>query len=135
MWLPPLWLPSLSWTVSASGPASPDLAWQRYDDLDLWSTWSRQVQGVDCAERRLRPGLTGQVLGPAGVRVPFRVTEVGEREWTWQVSRVGVVVTMHHVVTSHPGGSATRLTMRGPVPLVLAYAPLARSALGGLVRA
>ncbi len=127
-------LPSITLTLRAAGTASPEVAWERYDNLDLWSTWSPQVQRVQAEHRRLRPGLEGAVVGPVGVRVPFVVTEVGDRSWSWDVRPAGLRLTLHHLVLPHPGGSLTELVVRGPVPVVLGYAPLAQLALGRLVK-
>ena len=129
-----MWLPTMSLTQRAAGAAPVELAWRRYDELALWSTWSPQVQSVEADGERLRAGLTGDVIGPLGVRVPFRVTFVGELEWTWQVQLpVGVRVDLHHAVTATTKGSATLLRATGPVPLVLGYVPLAQVALHRLV--
>lgn len=127
-------LPSLTLTLRAAGHASAEVAWERYDNLDQWSTWSPQVQRVIADERRLRPGLEGEVVGPAGVRVPFVVTEVGDRSWSWDIRPAGLRLTLDHLVLEHPGGSLTELVVRGPAPVVLAYAPLAQLALGRLVK-
>lgn len=127
-------LPSTSLTQRAAGRAPAELAWRRYEELALWSTWSPQVRGVEADGDRLRAGLTGEVIGPPGVRVPFRVTYVGDREWTWQVQLpLGVTVDLHHVVRATTTGSSTVLRTTGPVPLVLGYAPVAQLALHRLV--
>lgn len=128
-------LPSLTVTLRSAGTASAAVAWERYADLDLWSTWSPQVRRVEAPERRLRAGLEGAVVGPLGVRVPFVVTEVGERSWSWDVRPPGLRLTLHHFVLDHPDGSLTELVVRGPAPVVLGYVPLAQLALGRLVTA
>lgn len=129
-----MWLPTTSLTQRAAGAAPAELAWRRYDELALWSTWSPQVQDVEADGERLRAGLTGDVIGPLGVRVPFQVTYVGQWEWTWQVRLpLGVHLDLHHAVTATATGSATLLRTTGPVPLVLGYAPLAQVALHRLV--
>ncbi|MGZ6793671.1 MAG: SRPBCC family protein [Mycobacteriales bacterium] len=130
-----MWLPLTTVTLRAAGDASPERAWERYAGLDLWSTWSPQVRGVEADERRLRTGLSGRVVGPLGVRVPFTVTDVGPRSWTWEVRAAGATLVLHHLVLAHPGGSLTELRVRGPVPLALGYAPAAQLALRRLVRA
>lgn len=130
-----MWLPSATVTLRAAGDAAPELAWERYADLDLWSTWSPQVRAVEAPERRLRTGLAGEVVGPLGVRVPFTVTDVGPRSWTWEVQFLGTTLSLRHLVLAHPRGSLTELGVRGPAPLALGYAAPAQLALHRLVRA
>lgn len=129
-------------TLRTRGDAAPDTAWERYADPALWSSWSPQIQRVDLDAPRLVTGARGTVragvlLPRPRLPVPFTVLEVDEaaRTWAWSV-RVGIV-TLHleHGVVPEPGGCATWLTIRGPAPVVAAYAPLARLALGRLVRA
>lgn len=36
----------LELTIHACGPVPVDTAWQRYDQLDLWPTWSPQLRYV-----------------------------------------------------------------------------------------
>jgi hypothetical protein len=117
------------------------LAWERYADPGLWSTWAPQIQRVETVMDRLVAGGSGTVraglLGWPTLGVPFRVLEVDETamEWSWE-ARLGVLrLRLEHGVTPHPTGSATWLRVRGPLPVVLAYAPVARLALGRLVAA
>jgi len=100
--------------LRAAGPADPDLVWQRYLRPALWSQFSPQIRRVECADPELRAGSRGRVHGPPGLAVDFLVSEVDveARTWAWQV----------------------RVLLSGPAPVVLAYAPLARWALGRLVR-
>ncbi|GAA2158676.1 polyketide cyclase/dehydrase/lipid transport protein [Humibacillus xanthopallidus] len=92
--------------------------------------------GTDPAPRRITPGLRGVVIGPVGVQVPFEVLEVDEAAmtWTWRVRAVLAELTLEHSVTPEGGGCRTDLTIIGPVPLVVGYAPVARFALTRLVR-
>ncbi len=130
-------LPHLTTHLRAEGDASPDVAWERYAELARWPTWSPQITGVEATGPRLAPGLTGTVRGPLGVRVAFVVLAVDEaaRTWSWRASLGPVQVELHHGVEARPGGCATWLRSRGLPPVVLAYAPLARLAIGRLVRA
>jgi hypothetical protein len=125
-------------TVSATGDAAPGLVWSRYENLDLWSTWSPQVQEVIAATRHLAAGLTGLVVGPLGVRLPFEVLTVDAHamEWSWHV-RFGLVhATLDHTVRPSPGGgSTTELVIEAPTYAVLAYRPVAAAALRHLVQA
>ncbi len=97
-------------------------------------TWSPQVHRVESDGKRLHPGLTGRVVGPLGVSARFWVTDVQDREWTWEVSlSAGQGMVLRHVVLEHPRGSQTELHLRGPAPLVVGYAVPARVALHRLV--
>ena len=127
-------------TIGATGTAPPEAAWDRYVHPALWPTWSPQISSVDAADRTLRTGTTGTVHGPLGIAVPFTVLDVDNetRSWSWRVTAAGIVLTLHHGVRlsneKAMGGSATTLVIQGPAPVVLGYAPLARVALGRLVR-
>ncbi len=127
-------------TIGASGPADPEDAWDRYVHPGLWPTWSPQISSVDATDSTLRAGTTGTVHGPLGVGVPFTVLDVNteNRCWSWRVTAAGITLVLHHTVRLSNekalGGSATSLVIDGPAPVVLGYAPLARIALGRLVR-
>src|SRR6478609_8369018 len=94
-------------TITASGGADPAVAWARYEHLDLWSTWSPQIQEVIAATQRISPGLNGLVVGPLGVRVPFEVLTVDAEamEWTWHVRLGPVHATLDHVVRPSPSSA------------------------------
>jgi len=136
----------LSLTVRADGGADPDLVWERYARLDLWSTWSPQIRRVEPDGARLSAGLQGLVHGPAGVAARFVVTAVDEsaRTWSWRVRpalrtlvTLPVALDLEHAVQARAGGSQTALTIAGPLraaPLMAGYAPVARLALQRLVR-
>lgn len=127
-------------TLRARGEAPAALAWERYADPGLWPTWAPQIQGVETTMHRLTPGSTGTVrvglLSRPTLGLPFTVLSVDEpaRQWSWQVRLGPVTLHLEHGVTDRPGGSATWLRVRGPLPILLAYAPVARFALSGLVR-
>ena len=131
----------LELTLDAAGPTPVALAWQRYDDLDLWPTSSPLLRSVitDRAgeTRRLATGLTGEVHGPLGVRAGFEVLslDAAAMRWSWRVRRGPLVVQLEHRVESAPDGTGSRtwLTLRGPTPLILGYAPVAWLALHRLV--
>ncbi len=82
------------------------------------------------------PGLSGTVESVAGIRAAFVVDHVDpdRRAWTWRVRCGPARLLLHHEVRATPNGSCTRLTMRGALPVLVAYAPLARLALRRLVR-
>jgi hypothetical protein len=142
-------------TIHASGPVPPEVAWERYERLDLWPTWSPQLSMVSTepddlddddddddgpgrrcqSHRRLSPGLNGRVHGPAGLWAQFAVLslDVPTMSWSWRVRRGPLAVQLHHQVTGTPEGSRTSLTLRGPGPVILGYVPVAWSALHRLV--
>ncbi len=122
--------------VTARGPATPEQAWERYAVPGLWPTWAPQIRSVDYPLPRVAVGATGRVHGVGGVAVDFTVLEVDEahRTWAWAV-RVGPVrLRLDHGVQGLAGGSVTTLVIDGSAPVVLAYAPVARLALGRLLR-
>lgn len=102
----------------------------------LWSTWSPHIRGVDYPGERLRAATSGRVRGPFELRVAFTVDEVDEaaRTWSWTVHVGRIAVVLRHGVQAVDGGSRTWLRIDGPGPLLAAYAPVARFALGRLVR-
>jgi len=123
-------------TITARGGADPAVAWARYENLELWSTWSPQIQEVIAATPRLSPGLNGLVVGPLGVRVPFEVLAVDAEamEWSWHVRFGPVHARLDHVVRHAPGGCTTELVVDAPAFVVVAYRPVAALALRRLVR-
>jgi hypothetical protein len=123
-------------TLRAEGSASADLVWERYADLSQWSHWSPQVRRVESPDHRIGCGVTGSVVGPLRVRVQFVIDEVNEpdRRWVWRVRRGPVRLRLVHLVEEHAGGCSTTLVVDGPLPVAVAYAPLAKVALARLVR-
>lgn len=128
-------------TLRAKGSAPVALAWERYADPALWATWAPQIQRVDTDLQRLAAGGIGSVraglLRRPTLAIPFEVLAVDEaaREWTWEARLGPIRLWLQHGVTAHPSGSSTWLLVRGPLPVILAYAPVARIALGRLVAA
>ena len=123
-------------TITASGGADPAVAWARYENLELWSTWSPQILEVIAATHRLSPGLNGRGVGPLGVRVPFEVLAVDPEamEWSWHVRLGPVHARLDHVVRHAPGGCTTEVVIDAPAFAVVGYRPLAALALRRLVR-
>ena len=126
-------------TLHAHGVASVTLAWERYADPALWSTWAPQIQRVETTMPRLAAGGTGTVragfLPRPTLGIPFEVLAVDEdaKEWEWE-ARVGPVrLRLEHGVTAHLTGSSTWLRVHGPLPVVLGYVPVAKLALDRLV--
>lgn len=130
-----------SLTLHATGRAPVERAWGRYFDTRLWSSWSPQIRRVQLDDdgdhgQQLRTGLTGRVIGPAGVSVRFEIDAVdaAARTWSWRVHAGPISLRLLHAVRTAEDGSATTLTIRGPAPVVLAYCPVAQLALRQLVR-
>ncbi|HSK26424.1 MAG TPA: SRPBCC family protein [Jiangellales bacterium] len=129
-------------TLEARGDASPDTVWERYAEPARWPGWSPQIRRVELDGRRdrLAPGLTGAVHSYGPVPVRFTVSAVDEdaRTWSWTVSVGPVHLALDHSVAPDDRvdgrGTLTTLAAHGPWPVLLAYAPLARLALGRLVR-
>ena len=124
-------------TITAGGDADPAEAWSRYENLDLWSTWSPQISEVIAPTRRITSGLSGLVVGPLGIRVPFEVLAVDAEAmvWSWHVRLGPVDATLDHVVRPAAGGCATELVIDAPAFAVIGYRPVAVLALRRLVRA
>ncbi|MGY1634467.1 SRPBCC family protein [Geodermatophilus sp. SYSU D01186] len=124
-------------TLHATGPGAPADVWERYAVPARWPEWAPQITGVEVPVARLATGARGRVRGPLGLALPFVVDSVDEvtRRWSWTVSVGPARLRLLHWVAEGPdGGSTTGLRIDGPAPLVLGYAPLARLAIGRLVR-
>ena len=123
-------------TVAAAGAAPAELAWERYAQVACWSEWSPQIRSVTCSSPRIRTGSTGRVHAVLGVGVDFVVDSVDEagRIWVWSVRKGPLTLHLTHRVVREGDGCRTTLEMAGPLPVLLGYAPLARVALGRLVR-
>lgn len=127
-------------TVSASGPADPDVVWDRYTRPARWHEWSPQIQSVEYPDDTLGRGGRGTVHGPCGVAVQFEILVIDseKRCWSWRVRVAGITLDLVHTVHPVPDaghtGTTTSLEINGPVPIVLGYLPIARIALGRLVR-
>ena len=127
---------SIAVPLRVTGPATAEQAWQRYEFLPEWSRWAPQITGVRADSDRLAAGLTGEVLGPFGVAVPFEVLQMdpARMRWSWRVRFGPLAFVLDHDIAPLPDGCATTLCIHGFAPAVLTYAPLARVALAGLVR-
>ena len=126
-------MPSL--TLRATGPAPATDVWEAYADPQRWSQWAPHIRRVE-AVGRLRPGLAGQVFSMVPPPVNFEVTDVDAkgRRWSWQTVFGPIRMSFDHGVDVRGEGSGTWLTMHGPIPLLVLYAPVARLALHRLVR-
>lgn len=123
-------------SIGATGPADPDVVWNRYLRPENWREWSPQISSVRYPGSEISDGGRGRVNGLCGIGLAFEVLYVDteNRCWTWRVKPVGVDVVMTHAVLATDGGTRTTLEIDGPLPIILGYAPIARIALGRLVR-
>jgi hypothetical protein len=131
-------LPATRLSISATGQAPASLVWERYAKPALWSSWSPQISRVECADEVIRVSTTGVVHTILGVRVPFRVTAVDYDAMTWSwIAKLplGVTLRLRHTVEARTDGTWTGLDAIGFLPIVVGYLPLARLALGRLVKA
>ena len=123
-------------SIGATGPADPQVVWDRYVHPDRWSEWSPQITAVNYPADEISDGGRGTVNGPCGIGLDFEILHVDSenRCWTWRVKPVGVELVMTHAVLAQDGGTRTTLEIHGPLPIIVGYAPIARIALGRLVR-
>jgi hypothetical protein len=122
-------------TLRARGPADVATAWERYAQFGKWPSWSPQISSVDASAERIAAGVTGTVAGPMWAAADFEIDAVDEdaRTWSWTVRRKPLTVRLEHGVEHDNGGSSTWLTIDGPMPFVVPYAPIAQAALRRLV--
>lgn len=129
--------PAVRRHVVIRGPRAAGDVWDRYVRPQRWPQWSPQIRSVDYPAETLGPHTFGVVHGPAGVRARFHVTAVDAtgpvRSWSWTVSVAGLQLDLRHTVEADATGTRTTLTVEGFAPAVLAYLPVARSALRRLV--
>lgn len=123
-------------TVAATGPAAPEDVWDRYRYPARWPEWAPQIRSVDYPDQQISSGVRGTVRGPLGFGVEFEILDVDEvqRTWSWRVIVVGITLTLQHAVGADKRGTRTELSIDGSAPIVLGYIPIARIALGRLVR-
>ena len=120
--------------LEARGPAPVDQAWRRYAEIPLWSTWAPQISG--CRPAAINwPSRGGTVYVSACCPSRSRVTDARAeaRTWSWLVRIGPVELNLRHAVEADGAGSRTTLDIEGPAVVVIAYAPVARFALGRLV--
>lgn len=117
--------------IRQRGPAGKYAMWARYEDPQRWPEWAPHLRAVR-AEGALRSGLSGEVVGILGVRARFVVLDVDARamRWSWRAQLGPAGLEVEHRVDE----GLADLELRGPAPVVLCYAPIARLALRRLVR-
>ena len=135
------WVVGARLRVAATGSRAPEEAWDLFTRPAAWPTWAPQIRQVDYPHPTIRPATTGRVTGVGGVVAVFQIGTVDEeaRRWTWRVRSGPVRFAFEHGVDPEgpaegtSGGSTAWIVARGPGPLVLGYAPVARWSLGRLV--
>ena len=73
-----------------------EAAWGLLTDTRAWVRWGPSVRAVDCARAHIAPGTRGRVQTAPGVWLPFEVTRLTARDWSWRVG--GVPATSHRVI-------------------------------------
>lgn len=98
-------------SIEVEAPA--ETVWGLISDFARWPEWGPTVSGVESESTSVGPGITGSVVTPPGIRLPFLITEfvAGER-WSWDVA--GVEATGHVVI---PAGEH-RCRVEFSVPVV-----------------
>lgn len=121
--------------IQATGPLPVEHAWARYTEPRRWSVWAPQIHEVDYPHTVIRPGTSGRVTGPAGVVAVFRIDAVDHeaRTWAWSVRSGPLRLGFEHGVDAAAEGSTAWARVHALWPVVIAYAPVARWALGRLV--
>lgn len=115
--------------IRCRGPASKYLVWARVRNLDRWGEWVGPLRPRP-AEAPLHPGLEGELVA-LGLSIRFEVLEVEPElgRFIWALGSGAVRVRIEHEIAEGLAGAI----VSGSAPLVLAAAPLARSALARLV--
>ncbi|RNE48493.1 SRPBCC family protein [Corynebacterium alimapuense] len=127
--------------VEVSGPASPDLAWERYFYPAQWSRWAPHISGVTSSTSTLQPGTHGTVTALGIIRAHFEVVSVNapSLSWSWTVQLGFSKLVLDHYLSSQPhdhadSGTLARIELAGPWLVLVAYRPLMRMAMGRLLR-
>ncbi|WP_231295160.1 SRPBCC family protein [Corynebacterium efficiens] len=124
-------------TVTATGAATPELAWRRSYYLQRWTAWAPHLTGVDADTPTLAAGTRGRVEILRIATARFRILRVNPqaRTWTWRV-RVGPLnLLLDHGLDELPTGTRAWVRIRGPWLILALYRPLMWWALRRLVSA
>lgn len=123
--------------VDVIGAAPLEDVWRRYTEPCSWSSWAPQIEQVTSSGQldRIAPGDHGWVVGPLGVRVPFRILAMDPEHlsWQWRVGLGRAAITMDHGVNDCAGHSQAWVRIHLPRAVARLYAPIARRALARLV--
>ena len=81
-------------SIDIDAPAP--VVWELLTVFRYWPVWGPSVSGVQSDSERVGPGVSGRVLTPVGVSVPFEITSFEEAvSWGWSVA--GVRSTGHRI--------------------------------------
>ncbi|HEX9121936.1 MAG TPA: SRPBCC family protein [Actinomycetota bacterium] len=118
--------------VRRRGPASKYTIWARYRDPQRWPDWAPYLREVRTNGQLLRAGLEGEMHTRLGLTVAFEVLEVdeGAGRWTWVLRAGPLRYRVENLVEEGRAG----MVITGPGPAVLASVPVAKRALGRIVR-
>jgi hypothetical protein len=106
-------------------PVPAAAAWHLLIDTTLWPRWGPSVRAVDVPARCIGPSMRGRVQTPAGLWLPFQISEWDEgRLWVWRVA--GLPATGHRVEPLAPASCCVTFTVPIWAPL---YLPVCRIAL------
>ena len=88
----------MTWWSRRAVAAPTAVLWELLVELDAWPRWGPTVTAarLDHGGRTLTAHARGSVRTPAGLWVPFEVTELTPlRQWSWAVA--GLAATTHRV--------------------------------------
>lgn len=106
-----------------------DTVWDVFTDTERWPSWGPSVRDVECPDRYVETGSTGEVQIPGGLWVPFEITSCSGYRWDWDIARIPAT---GHAVEQLPD-ERCRASMDMPV-VAVGYAPVCRRALGRIAR-
>ena len=101
--------------------APPDAVWRLMARPGEWSRWAPHVRGAwRLGDPEVQEGRTGFARLGGVIPVPAKVTQVTPGvSWSW---RVGLTMTLHHLVEPVDEGSELTIAMVAPGPLEPALA-------------
>lgn len=113
-------------TVTATGAATPDLAWQRYHYLQRWTSWASHLTGVDAETPTLIAGTRGRVKILRVATARFRILRVNPqaRTWSWRVRFGPLNLLLDHGLDELATGTRAWVRIRGPWLILVLYRPL-----------
>ena len=120
--------PQLSFSRTVRAPQSE--VWALLTDTESWPVWGPTMSAVECSDGVIKLGSTGRIRTPAGVWLPFEVTEFAPPpvgRWGW---RVGPVAATTHRVGPDPHEPSSSIVSFDVPAWAAAYAPVCVTALG-----